>query len=248
MKRNSSVKVYKLQVNGMVFPVNIYVEKRKNSRVSIGKKGVNIRLPFWLSNKEKDQQIFKFLEWARCHLRKHSKKFEKKNNINYRDGDNLKVGKDRYRLHIEYQDQGTSTASLNNGTIQMKISNQIPEEVRQDQISNLISRCVAAHKLPEVRARIEKLNERYFGKKISRITLKNTRSRWGSCSEKGNINLSTRILFAPQEVIDYVCIHELSHLIEPNHSPRFWNLVERIMPDYKKHKKWLKENGEECRF
>jgi len=66
--------------------------------------------------------------------------------------------------------------------------------------------------------------------------------------DHNNINLSTRLLFAPPPVIDYVIIHELTHLIEMNHSSKFWNIVKSIMPDYKQKEKWLKKNGKFCDF
>jgi len=69
-----------------------------------------------------------------------------------------------------------------------------------------------------------------------------------SCSSKSNINLSTRLLFAPSDVIDYVIVHELTHLIEMNHSQKFWNLVKSVMPNYKQKEKWLKEYGKLCDF
>jgi len=65
----------------------------------------------------------------------------------------------------------------------------------------------------------------------NKIFFKNAKSRWGSCSEAGNINVSTRLLFAPDEVLESVCIHELAHLIERNHSEKFWALVEQAMPN-----------------
>jgi predicted metal-dependent hydrolase len=80
------------------------------------------------------------------------------------------------------------------------------------------------------------------------VRLKYLHSRWGSCSSSSNINLSTRLLFAPEGVIDYVIIHELAHLQELNHSPRFWRLVAEAMPDYQLKEKWLKDNGHLCDF
>ncbi|MCM1570116.1 MAG: M48 family metallopeptidase [Roseburia sp.] len=76
-----------------------------------------------------------------------------------------------------------------------------------------------------------------------RITIRNQRSRWGSCSAKGNLNFNCLLMLAPPEVIDYVVVHELCHRLEMNHSVEFWKQVERVMPDYKKHRLWLKENG-----
>jgi predicted metal-dependent hydrolase len=77
----------------------------------------------------------------------------------------------------------------------------------------------------------------------AQIKIKEQKRRWGSCSSKGNIYFNWRIIMAPDQVIDYIVVHEISHLIHRNHSPIFYKLVESIMPDYKKRRKWLKDFG-----
>lgn len=75
------------------------------------------------------------------------------------------------------------------------------------------------------------------------ITIRNQKTRWGSCSGKKNLNFNCLLMLTPEKVIDYVVVHELCHILEMNHSPRFWAEVERVLPDYKAHRKWLKQNG-----
>ena len=88
---------------------------------------------------------------------------------------------------------------------------------------------------------------RYYAPKIGvtygRITIRNQRSRWGSCSGKGNLNFNCLLMLTPPEVIDSVIVHELCHRREMNHSDRFYAEVLRVYPDYWKWDKWLKENG-----
>lgn len=75
------------------------------------------------------------------------------------------------------------------------------------------------------------------------LTIREQRSRWGSCSSLRNLNFNWRLLMAPDEVIDYVVIHEIAHLKELNHSPAFWQIVETYDAAYKEHRQWLKEHG-----
>lgn len=80
------------------------------------------------------------------------------------------------------------------------------------------------------------------GLKYNKIKLSDAQKRWGSCSAKGNLNFSWRLIMAPLRVLDYVVVHELAHLEEKNHSKRFWNKIKIMQPDYEQYKDWLKEN------
>lgn len=87
----------------------------------------------------------------------------------------------------------------------------------------------------------------YYAEKIGvtygRITIRNQKTRWGSCSGKGNLNFNCLLMLTPETVLDYVVVHELCHKKEMNHSLRFWKEVEKVMPDYKERREWLKQHG-----
>lgn len=89
-----------------------------------------------------------------------------------------------------------------------------------------------------------KHHARELGVNFAEIKIVDNRYRWGSCTVKNNVNFNWRLIKAPMFVIDYVIIHELAHLIEPNHTPRFWNIVRAQSPTVEKAKAWLKENGQ----
>jgi hypothetical protein len=81
-----------------------------------------------------------------------------------------------------------------------------------------------------------------IGRKLARVGVRDTKSRWGSCSGRGNLSFSWRLIFAPEPVIDYVVAHEVAHLAEMNHGPRFWRLVESLSPDSAAARAWLKRH------
>lgn len=82
-----------------------------------------------------------------------------------------------------------------------------------------------------------------LGVTYQRIAIRDTRSRWGSCSPKGTLSFSWRLALAPRRVLDYVVVHELCHLVHHNHSLRFWSLVERMRPEYHEDEAWLDAHG-----
>lgn len=81
------------------------------------------------------------------------------------------------------------------------------------------------------------------GLKYNKVKITNAQKRWGSCSSANNLNFSWSLIMAPLKVLDYVVVHELCHLIERNHSQRFWTKVKTMMPDYEKYRDWLNEYG-----
>ena len=97
----------------------------------------------------------------------------------------------------------------------------------------------AAALLPE---RVQCFAEQ-MGVTFGRITIRSQRTRWGSCSAKGNLSFNCLLMLCPEAVQDYVVIHELCHRKEMNHSAAFWAEVEKFCPDYRVHRKWLKDNG-----
>lgn len=98
----------------------------------------------------------------------------------------------------------------------------------------------------EARQRLTEHSARYariLDRRIGRITLRDTRSRWGSCTAAGNLMYSWRLVMAPPDVLDYVAAHEVAHLVEMNHSAAYWDVVARICPEFQAHRTWLRKNG-----
>ena len=97
----------------------------------------------------------------------------------------------------------------------------------------------------ELAAMVAEEEAQALGVAFARIQVRDQRTRWGSCSSRGTLSFNWRLALAPHAVLDYVVVHELCHLREPNHSPRFWRLVESRRPGWREQRAWLREHGAE---
>lgn len=97
--------------------------------------------------------------------------------------------------------------------------------------------------LKDIPQRVERFAP-LVGVDYGRITIRNQRSRWGSCSAKGNLNFNCLLMLMPEEIRDYIVVHELCHRLEMNHSAVFWGHVERVLPEFRTYRKWLRDNGD----
>lgn len=242
------MKTETMEVNGTQYLLKIHIEKRNNISVSIRRTNINIRLPKFLSQKEKIQNIQSMKLWAKKKILNNPDYFKPEPQKEYNDEEKIIVGSEEFIIRIEFKEKKNSSAKLQGQTIHLSISKNLTKKQQNKQISLLISRCIAKRRLPKLKEKIEELNKQYFNQKIGKIFYKYNKSKWGSCSHSKNINISTRLLFAPDDVLEYVCIHELVHLLEHNHSEKFWALVEMVMPDYKIKEQWLKEKKDICNF
>ena len=99
----------------------------------------------------------------------------------------------------------------------------------------------------EARNALAGASDRYaalLGRRYTRLTIRDTRSRWGSCTSQGALMYSWRLIMAPPAVLDYVAAHEVAHLVEMNHSGAFWQVVARLRPAYQTHRQWLRDKGD----
>ena len=130
-------------------------------------------------------------------------------------------------------------------SLQVKNDGQVivraPKHVTLQEIAAFVRKNSAwLHKHLE---KVRKEKDPLVGVTYGRITVRNQRTRWGSCSSKGNLNFNCLLMLAPPGILDYVVVHELCHRKEMNHSPKFWAEVAKVMPDYKERQKWLRTEG-----
>ncbi len=236
-------------INGHTIPVEIHRERRSNVRVSFGKGKLILRTSLHLSTHDEAVAVAQLKDAVTKQIEQKPELLSRFVQKMYKDGDIIHVGKKTYFVHIEMQERASHSGKLGkNGAIYLRLSSTDTEGGRQKAIPTLLSRIVSQDCSSEFSRRVLELNHQFFRKDIKSINFKYNHSNWGSCSSSGNLNFSSRLLFAPDEVQDYVIIHELAHLIELNHSDKFWKLVSDAMPDYDTKEKWLKKHGHEYRF
>ena len=112
----------------------------------------------------------------------------------------------------------------------------------------VLRRLTEAEGRREARARVEEVCAREgsrLGVRCARIRIADQRTRWGSCSRTGTLSFNWRLVLAPPPVLEYVAVHELLHLVDASHSPRYWRLVAEARPSYREERRWLREHGHE---
>lgn len=238
-----------IDVAGKRIPLKIVYERRPNIRAAIGKKEVILRIPNNpFATISVPQEIDRIKTWLLEVDQKRDGALDRLAMREYIDGQEIQVGEKIYRLAIRIEDRKTHSARLQGQMIELKIAEKDSGANLQQNIKTLLSRVIGQDQLPGITRRVHEINARYFQKPVKSVKLRYNHSRWGSCSTDGNINLSTRLLFAPQPVIDYVIVHELAHMVEMNHSSRFWKVVKGVLPNYKEMERWLRENSYLCDF
>lgn len=237
-----------LSINEVKLPLRIYKEWRSSVRISIGRKYATLRVPRYFVASQVKREIEKAFIWLQQQFSKSPQTLDRFRIKSYVSGDEIIVWGTCFTLDIKTLSKKTSTGKIEGSTIKLKLSDQLDEHSKSKTIKTLLSRCIGNHFLPQLSDMVDRINNEYFQELIAGIRLKYNRSNWGSCSAKRNLNFSTRLLFAAPDVIRYVVVHELAHLKEMNHSPRFWSWVAKADPQYKDKERWLKTNGHLCDF
>ena len=234
-------------IAGMRIPVEIIQESRRDCRVSIAKRGIIIRLAHWIPKKEKEKQARELLDWAENRIQKDGWPYAESLRL-YEHGDRMSLGGEIFTILVSPEPGDSVRAEMEPGILRFWVGAELEGKDRSDTMSKVAAKLAMQYFQDFVEERVAELNDLHFQQDYDRVKLKHNKSNWGSCSIHGNLALNVRLLFAPLSVLDYVIIHELAHLIEHNHSPDFWALVEEAEPNYKEHVDWLKEHGPRCVF
>jgi len=222
-----------LDVAGRLMPLTIKQHDRATRitlRIEPGGRALKMTVPKGLAAREVNAFLDRHQGWLLTKLAKFS------TDTGLAAGGEIRLRGIVHRIEHTGHLRGLTEAVVVDGKPVLKVSG-MPEH---------LGRRLATFLKKEARADLDRLVALHAGSiraKVASISMKDTRSRWGSCSSDGTLSFSWRIVMAPPMVIDYLAAHEVAHLKEMNHGPRFWALCEKLCPDMDEAKGWLKRHG-----
>ncbi|MGM0442077.1 MAG: M48 family metallopeptidase [Elusimicrobiota bacterium] len=227
-----------VEIEGIQIPYKVRISKRASrARIDINIRELRITIPRRSCVKARD-----FIDRKKNWILKKWKEFEKLR---------AKIPKREFQAGARWPYKGeqktlsvkdTSNNYIENGEMVLS-KERVDKNGIKSELESLYRK--------KAREYLTKLADKWcekFGVKYKKIYIKNQKTRWGSCSSKKNLNLNWRLLMARADIIDYVIAHEVAHLVENNHSRKFWRLLSKYFDDVKKKSRWLKENGPKLIF
>ena len=232
-----------VKLEDTVFLVKIVKGKRKTVTLKIiSGAELLVKAPSAFSNTRLKELLEKKKKW----ILEHASVFTEEKNpflsIRYIDGSKVYYMGKAYEFHVKYQEpdgEGKTEADIR------KTNERISVETI-DTSEEYVKKQMQTWYKNQARNEIIKMIQKYrpyIGEKIGTIRIKSQKSRWGSCSELGNLNFNWHLILLPESLMEYVVVHELCHLRYLNHSEDFWNCVKQILPDYKERETELKKYG-----
>jgi predicted metal-dependent hydrolase len=216
-----------------------FSKRSKKPRIKVDIEGVEVVLPEHAHSSYADRMMRDYAEWVlkKVALFDEIRKRQQNQAAQVRKtlliyGKEMQLSYDPFR-----KNGGGGQIRIENGRIILAVSGQ-----SQAGTALKLQKYLKELARAEINALAATLSQK-MGTAFTRITIRDQRTRWGACSARKSLSFNWRLVMAPPDVAEYVVIHELAHLIEMNHSMRFWKIVEKHCPDYKKRRLWLKKNG-----
>ena len=230
-------------IDGFEFPVEVIrTDRKRSASIYLDGERIKVRVPKSLSDSRVRDLIEKKSPWIKRKLKEAELAAPPKPK-ELVSGETFSYLGRNYRLKV--LPGNSSSLKLKGGYLEASISGF--SKTREEEVRSLLLDWYQRH----AQERLEEKTHRYA--KILQVepncvSIKDYKSRWGSCSTTGDISYNWRIVMAPHRIVDYVVVHELCHLLEHNHSAVYWRHVERIISDFQECRKWLKRNSERLRI
>lgn len=224
---------------GSMVDYELIKSNRKSIEIRLKSNGqVIIKGPKHMLKDQCEKVLEQKWDWILENLQKFNERQSQENHRQYKDKEVFNILGEKVTIKLLRQ-------SLNVSKLK-KLSGEwifsIPEGWDKEKIIEVLIPYFKASLKQYLEDRI-RYYEPMFSKKVKSLTIRNQSTKWGSCSSKQGLNFNYRLIFAPLEIIDYLVVHEMSHLEHMNHSKSYWKKVYSVMPDYEKKDQWLKNNG-----
>lgn len=225
---------------------SIVRSNRKTIGISVSQsQGVKITAPRFVSDKQIAEVVRSKSNWIIEKLSHFEVMKSEMPQRKFTDGEIFFVLGKEYPLKIVTSLETTSSVDISDNNLVVSLPKNFYDnasETRAQLIRNLLINWYKKFTLEVVTQRIN-----FFSEKLQvtplKVIIKDLKTIWGSCTGKNVININWKIIMAPMNIVDYLVVHELSHIKIKNHSKQFWNLAQSILPNYKECSKWLKDNG-----
>lgn len=236
-------KIYTLKFEGMDIPYEICINKRlKYLKVIMGKRGMTVFVPFMIDPDEIDRFLKTKGRQICDRYNKILSVYASAGRRKWDEGEKLMLKGETYEMRIHDASGDKAWALFDGMHFNLYINSGIIGHEREEKIEDALKKLYTAMAKEIVPERVRYLSVK-MGISYNNIRIKDVKTRWGSCSQKGNLSFNWRIVMAPSWIMDYVIVHELCHIIVMNHSKCFWDMVMLYTPRYEEARRWLDENG-----
>jgi len=234
--------LYRINIEGLEIPYEVIINKRlKYIRFSVSAEGLKVSVP----NEKSMGEVERILKSKSGWIYKHYMRFQsakEASNGRWERCQKILYKGEEYEVRIIPTDSMRARADFDGNNFLVYVSSELNCEDREKIIESVFIKLYRELAAKAIEERLQWYSK-VIGVTYNDVRIKEQKTRWGSCSKKGNLNFNWKIVMAPLWAMDYVIVHELCHLRYFDHSRQFWSLVSQYMPDYKNARLWLKENG-----
>jgi predicted metal-dependent hydrolase len=222
------------------FPIEIIrTERSKSASIEIEDDTVKVTVPKNLSDQRIEELIKNRTVWIRQKLKIQTETIRPKDK-EYVNGETFSYLGRNYRLKC--LSGGSGEAKLTNGYLTVWLAKDASGAASGGCVRQSLQQWYQSRALEKLKEKTKRYSA-ILGVSPQSVGVKEYKARWGSCSSSGDVTYNWRIIMAPHHIVDYIVVHELCHLLEHNHGPKYWKHVQNVVPNYKECREWLKVNG-----
>ena len=232
-----------INIGNIAIPYTLTESKQaRRIRLTIDLNGFRVVKPHSAKMSDVDRALEAKSGWIYKHYVEFQSRKAREHKREWDSGEKVLYKGKEYEIRIFKHEEKRTTIKFNGIRFEILVNNEIGTNERKFLVKSILRHWYKKAAKIFIKDRLD-----YFCK-ITGLTynimrIKEQKTRWGSCSKKGNLNFNWKLIMSPEWVVDYIIVHEVCHLRYLNHSGEFWDMVALYMPDYKKARKWLKENG-----